>query len=152
MIEAMVRRAGKSDAPFTISPLVDFYNALSLEYLVPAGAFDMDDLGGDLELRFSREGDTFTALDSSEEIAVPAGEVSYASGSRIVTRHFVYKQAKQGILTENSRNVLFVSEILGELPAGAAEKVARALEEGLKECFGAETRAAVLDSDHRSFG
>lgn len=151
-IEAMVRRAGKSDTPFTISPLVDFYNAISLEYLVPAGAFDMDDLDGDLELRFSREGDTFTSLDNDEEISIPAGEVGYADGNQIVTRHFVYKQAKHGILTDNSRRVLFVSEILGDLPVGTTETVAQALQDGLKECFGVETTVAILDENNRSFG
>lgn len=36
-IEALVRRAGKSERPFAIHPFVDFYNAVSLRYLVPAG-------------------------------------------------------------------------------------------------------------------
>ena len=61
-IEAMVRQAGKGNAPISINPLVDFYNAISLKYLVPAGGFDIDALNNNLRLRFSQQGDTFLAL------------------------------------------------------------------------------------------
>ena len=40
-VEALVRRAGKGGEPVSISPVVDFYNAISLKYLVPAGGFDI---------------------------------------------------------------------------------------------------------------
>lgn len=50
-VESLLRRAFKGgDAPH-INPLVDFYNALSLRHVVPAGGFDPSQLGGTLELR-----------------------------------------------------------------------------------------------------
>lgn len=149
-IEAMVRRAGKGGTPFHISPLVDFYNAISLKHIVPAGAYDIDELEGDLWLRFSKEGDTFMALDSDENIPIPAGEVSYADGDKIITRHYVYKQAKHAILTANSKNIFFVSEILGELPPQTTETVAAALVTGLKECFGVDCTAIIMDENKTS--
>ena len=149
-IEAMVRRAGKGGQPFSISPLVDFYNAISLKYIVPAGAFDIDDMNGDLELRFSKDGDTFTALDSDENAPVPAGEVSYADGDKIITRHFVYKQSKHALLKKDSKNIIFVSEILGELPAETADTVAKALTDGIRDCFGIDTTAVILNADKLS--
>src|SRR5215469_5029787 len=42
--EALLRRALKGGEPFRINPLVDWYNAISLRHLVPAGGFDLDDL------------------------------------------------------------------------------------------------------------
>ena len=149
-IEALVRRAGKSDMPVSINPLVDFYNAVSLKYLVPAGGFDLDALDNDLQLRFSQQGDTFLALDSEEEITVPKGEVSYACGTIIITRHFVWKQAKHAILMPGSKNVIFVSEVLGELPPPTAADVGAALVAGLKQYFGIETAAHILDVNHNS--
>src|SRR2546426_163280 len=62
-IEALLRRALKSNDPFHINPLVDFYNTISLRYIAPAGGFDLDQVDGPLELRLSRSGDTFMALD-----------------------------------------------------------------------------------------
>jgi DNA/RNA-binding domain of Phe-tRNA-synthetase-like protein len=149
-IEALARRAGKSDVPVSINPLVDFYNAISLKYLVPAGGFDIDALNDDLRLRFSKQGDAFLALDSDEEVAVPDGEVSYADGATITTRHFVWKQAKHAILKPESKNVFFVSEILGELPANTADDVANAITAGLKQCFGIETESYILDVNKNS--
>ncbi|MEI2701835.1 MAG: phenylalanine--tRNA ligase beta subunit-related protein [Baekduia sp.] len=76
-IEAMLRRAMRGGEPFSINPLVDFYNGISLRHISPAGGFDLNQLGTDLlELRLSRAGEEFLALGASEPELVPAGEVS----------------------------------------------------------------------------
>lgn len=49
-IEPLVRRAGKGGEPVSINPLVDFYNSISLEYLVIVEGFDLDQLDNGLEL------------------------------------------------------------------------------------------------------
>jgi DNA/RNA-binding domain of Phe-tRNA-synthetase-like protein len=41
-IEALLRRAFKGGEPPRINPLVDFYNAVSLRHVVPAGGFDLE--------------------------------------------------------------------------------------------------------------
>lgn len=148
-IEAMVRRAGKSEIPFRISPIVDFYNAVSLKNIVPAGGFDIDQVRENIELRFSKDGDIFQALDSELPEAVSEGEVSYADGNTIITRHMVWKQSRHTLLTEDSRNILFVSEILGSLEDETAQKVADDLVGGLHACFGASTEAVILDRNRR---
>ena len=40
-IESLLRRAFKGGGPPHINPLVDFYNAVSLRHVVPAGGFDL---------------------------------------------------------------------------------------------------------------
>lgn len=149
-IEALVRRAGKSESPFKINPLVDFYNGISMGNLVPAGGFDLDALNHNLELRFSREGDTFLALDSDEAITLPEGEVCYADGSEIITRHFVWKQSKHAILKPDSENIVLVSEILGGLPQEVVTKVEEEFFEGLKDYFGVEPTITTLDGNNCS--
>lgn len=143
-IEALVRRAMKAPEPVTINPVVDFYNAVSLWNIVPAGAYDADDLANDLVLRFSKEGDTFESMDSDELLRLPAGEVSYTDGSTVITRHFVWKQSKHALITGKSKNILFVSEILGALPQETAEIVCRDFASGLVRYFDAEVRTEVL--------
>ncbi|MGI6256904.1 MAG: B3/4 domain-containing protein [Anaerovoracaceae bacterium] len=147
-IEAMVRRAGKGGQPFRISPVVDFYNGISMKNIVPAGGFDLGQLESDLLLRLSLEGDTFVALDSQEETPVSPGEVSYADGSKIITRHFVWKQAKHALLTEESNHILFVSEILGEIPDAVLSSVRDDLIEGLRECFGITAECRIVDENN----
>jgi DNA/RNA-binding domain of Phe-tRNA-synthetase-like protein len=142
-VEALVRRALRHPEPFTVNPLVDFYNAVCLEHVVPAGGFDLDTLGGPLELRATRPGDTFQALDAAAPEEVPAGEIAYATENAIVTRHLVWRQSRRGMVAHATRRLLLVSEIL---PAheGLAEPVRAALTGGLRELFGARVEARVL--------
>ncbi|MBR5517268.1 MAG: hypothetical protein IKU53_04770 [Firmicutes bacterium] len=149
-IEAMVRRAGKSDEPFRINPIVDFYNAISLKNIVPAGGYDVDEVKDVIRLRLSKDGDTFCALDESEPEAISAGEVSYVDGNVVITRHFVWKQSQHCLLQEETKRILFVSEILGDLPADTAIKVASDFEDGLKKFFGVECKAVILDEENRT--
>ncbi len=49
------------------------------------------------------------------------------------------------LLNKQTRNVFFVSEILGDLPYETADNVAKALVNGLWKCFGISTTAHILD-------
>ena len=146
-IEALVRRATKTPAPVRINPVVDFYNALSLAHVIPAGGYDVDALENDLLLRFSKAGDTFESLDSDEALPLAEGEVCYADGGTVITRHFVWKQSKHALITEKSANIVFVAEVLAELPAGFAEEVLEALVTGFGTYFAGNIRAAILSED-----
>lgn len=147
-IEALLRRALKGNAPIHINPLVDFYNTISLRYIVPAGGFDIDQIHGPLELRLSRSGDMFMALDEHMPEAVPPGEVAYANGETILTRHFVWRQAKTALITQSTRSVFLVSEVLGELGRGVAEKVLNDFRAGLQAYFGVTPGSFLVDEQH----
>jgi DNA/RNA-binding domain of Phe-tRNA-synthetase-like protein len=147
-IEALLRRALKGGEPFRINPLVDWYNAISLRHSVPAGGFDLADVAGPIELRLSREGDSFAAMDATAPEMVPPGEVSYADGATILTRHFVWRQARTALLVAETRDVFLVSEVLGELGADVAEAVRADFAHGVGEHFGAQARTWLLDAAH----
>ena len=147
-IEAMLRRALKGGEPFHINPLVDFYNALSLHHVVPAGAWDLDEVLEDLQLRFTRAGDHFTALDETQAVAVAEGEIAYASGPVVLTRHFMWRQARQALVRPETRNVFLVSEIPGIAGRSVAEAMRRDMVSGLEQHFGVAAKSALLDSGH----
>ena len=132
-IEALLRRAFKDGEPPRINPLVDFYNAISLRHVVPAGGFDLEDIDGTLELRLTRQEDTFQPLDGSSEVGVEPGEVAYASGNEILTRYLVWKQSRKGLLNESTRSLFLVSEVLGvvESDSGVANAVLEDFADGL---------------------
>jgi DNA/RNA-binding domain of Phe-tRNA-synthetase-like protein len=136
-IEALLRRAMKGGQPPRISPLVDLYNAVSLRHLVPAGGFDLAGIDGDLELRLSREGDHFEPLGGGRAEPVPAGEVSYAVGTEILTRHFVWRQARRAALLPSTTDVLLLSEILGAIEDDVTEAVLDGLRSGVADLLGA---------------
>ena len=144
-IEALLRRALKGGEPFSINALVDFYNTVSLRHVVPVGGFDLDQLHDPLELRLTREGDSFTALGEETAVRVPAGEVAYADGQTILTRHFVWRQAQTGLITPFTHAVFLVSEILGEVGQDVAEAVLTDLQTGIQVWFKVPTQAYLLD-------
>ena len=147
-IEALLRRALKSNDPFHINPLVDFYNTISLRYIVPAGGFDLNQVHGPLELRLSRSGDTFMALDQDVPEEVPPGEVAYADRETILTRHFVWRQARTGLIAPSTQSVFLVSEVLGELGREVAEKVLNDFRAGLQAYFDVTPHAFLVDEQH----
>lgn len=146
-IEAMLRRSLKGGEPFRINPLVDLYNAVSLTHVVPAGGFDLATVRGPLELRLAREGDRFLALDAEAPEEVAPGEVAYMDGSVVLTRHFVWKQARDALITEATTDVFLVSEILGEMGGEVAEAVRDDLRSGLERHFGVEPESWIVDEN-----
>lgn len=146
-IEALVRRvvAGKRIA--SINSLVDFYNAVSLQLIVPAGGWDVEGLaGGDIQLRLTREGEPFQELGGqSGPVAVAAGEVSYTDAQEIITRHFVWRQSERAKVGPETREVFLVSEILPAAGSELAEEVERAFVEGLQGSFGVTAHSAILE-------
>lgn len=149
-IEALLRRALRGGEPFTINPLVDFYNAVSLHHTVPVGGFDLAELAGPLELRLTQPGDTFLALDAEAPVQVPYGEVAYAAGNTVLTRHFVWRQARTALLSSTTHNLVLVSEVLGEVGTDVGQAVLTDLHAGLVNLFGAEPAAYLLDMHHPS--
>lgn len=147
-IEALIRRASKCEDPVSINPMVDFYNAISLKYVVTAGGYDINQFEHGLDLRFSKPGDTFQALDDPEPLPVPTGEVSYADGSQIVTRHFIWRQSKIGLVHPDSKNVLLVSEIPEALGEELYQNVMDALIEGVKAHFQVEPEYYTMHSEN----
>jgi DNA/RNA-binding domain of Phe-tRNA-synthetase-like protein len=144
-IEALLRRTLKGSDPFTINPMVDFYNTVSLHHTVPAGGFDLEHINGPLELRRTRVDDTFLAMDAETPLTVPDGEVAYADGTTILTRHFVWRQARAGLITASTRSVFLVSEVLGELEPGVAEKVLDEFATGLRAYFAVAPLLFLVD-------
>lgn len=150
-IEALTRRALSGKGLGSINPLVDFYNRVSLEHLVPAGGWDLDDLSSlDLRLAFATGSETFHAIGAEQSVAVEPGEVSYIAGSEVVTRHFVWRQSELGKLTPKTRRPLLISECLAPIDDETTAAITRDLVDGLGRQFGVEasSRVVTVDSGH----
>lgn len=155
--ESLLKRVLKEKKPGRpISPVVDFYNSISIEYAVTAGAFDLKDLksiGSPLELRLANvEQDGFVPLDAADN-AQPGspdkGEILYVQGNTVLTRHLAWRQSRQALVTDDSDEVMFMSEVLNEGAVGTeptelSRAVANSLQEGLREFFGVESKVAYL--------
>lgn len=112
-IDALNRRLTRSGQLPRINPAVDAYNLVSVTFGVPAGAFDAAGLAHQVTIRFARPGDSFTPLGEPNVVEEPnsdKGEVVYAQGSQVLTRHWNYRDSDNTKVTEETRTVVFILE------------------------------------------
>ncbi len=120
--------AKKGNLP-RINPAVDSYNTVSVRHGLPAGAFDLDHVTGDVEIRYAEGTETFTPLGEPDTIENPKpGEIIYTDTTDVLTRHWNHRDAHRTRVTEDSTHVAFVLETLnatrdGHLLEAAAEEL-----------------------------
>ncbi len=109
--EALAKRALKGK-PAEVSPIVDAYNAVSLKYLVPMGALDLDKLSGDLSVRYGHQGDRATLLGMDKPVEVTAQQVVYADSRQVVTWLWNHRDAVATAVRPDSTHVVFLADSL----------------------------------------
>lgn len=107
-IEALMTRIAKGQGMPHINTIVDLGNAISLKYHLAIGAHDLDTMEGSFGVRMSEEGDTFLPFGAEEREPVEPGEVVYASGHKIRTRRWTWRQGTEGQMTEETSHILFI--------------------------------------------
>ncbi|MFC8266971.1 B3/4 domain-containing protein [Streptomyces cinereoruber] len=148
-VDALGRRLAKKGALPRINPAVDSYNTVSVRHGLPAGAFDLDHVTGDVEIRHAEGTETFTPLGEPDTTENPKpGEIVYVDTTDVLTRHWNHRDAHRTRVTEDSTHVAFVLETLnatrdGHLLTTAADELRDLLAEH-------STRTAVhhLDPAH----
>jgi DNA/RNA-binding domain of Phe-tRNA-synthetase-like protein len=110
-VDALCRRLTRTGRLPRINGPVDLYNSLSVRHAVPAGAFDLDALSGDVMVRFARPGDEFIPLGEPDNVETPRpGEVVYADDISVLSRHWNHRDSDRSKVTEKSRNIVFIFE------------------------------------------
>jgi DNA/RNA-binding domain of Phe-tRNA-synthetase-like protein len=112
-VDALGRRLAKRGALPRINPAVDSYNLVSVRHGLPAGAFDLDRVTGDVVIRHADGTECFTPLGEPDAIENPKpGEIIYADTTGVLTRHWNHRDAHRTRVTEDSTRVAFVLETL----------------------------------------
>ncbi|MEV6021037.1 phenylalanine--tRNA ligase beta subunit-related protein [Streptomyces sp. NPDC051997] len=110
-VDALGRRLTKKGVLPRINAAVDSYNAVSVRHGLPAGAFDLDHVTGDVEIRHADGGETFTPLGEADTVENPRpGEVVYADTTDVLTRHWNHRDAHRTRVTRDSTRVAFILE------------------------------------------
>ncbi|MFD5063440.1 B3/4 domain-containing protein [Streptomyces sp. NPDC058394] len=128
-VDALGRRMTKKGSLPRINPAVDSYNAVSAQHGLPAGAFDLDHVTGDVDIRYADGSEDFTPLGEPDTVENPKpGEIIYADTTGVLTRHWNHRDAHRTRVTEDSTHVAFVLETLhatrdGHLLKTAAEEL-----------------------------
>ncbi|MFE5245276.1 MULTISPECIES: B3/B4 domain-containing protein [unclassified Streptomyces] len=112
-VDALGRRLAKKGSLPRINPAVDSYNTVSVRHGLPAGAFDLDRVTGDVEIRHADGTESFTPLGEPGEVENPKpGEIVYADTTDVLTRHWNHRDAHRTRVTEDSTHVAFILETL----------------------------------------
>lgn len=146
-IENLLRRAAKGHAPSHINRLVDLYNAVSLEALLPAGAEDLAAIDGDVELTVAGEAEAPVRLLGEPEARPPkAGEVIYRDRQGAICRRWNWKEADRTKITEATRDAIVVVEGLPPIGREDVEAALEAIARAVRERLSGTAATAVLDA------
>jgi|GEM_PF-19058 len=133
-VENLLRRFAQDEYVPQINAVVDLANKTALETLIPTGVFDLDAIEGDLELRFSRIGETYQPLGGSLE-ALPAGVAVIADAKKVLNL-FPYRDSVYAKITSKTKNVLVLVDMMLPLKKATVAAVVTKLGEALKTACG----------------
>lgn len=133
--EALIKRAADAAGLPSINRIVDLYNAVSVEFVLPVGGEDLARIAGASRLTIATGAETFDTLRSGEPVVenpVP-GEVVWIDDAGVTCRRWNWRQCARTRLTEHSTDAFFVLERLEPLPMATLEDAAATLMRGLRD-------------------
>jgi DNA/RNA-binding domain of Phe-tRNA-synthetase-like protein len=93
---------------FTISPIIDFYNSISLKYGIPMGGYNAARFEGDIQLRLARKGEEFCRINSKDIEKTSANEIVYADNLGVFCRFWNHKDSNRTKIDNDTGDVLFI--------------------------------------------
>jgi DNA/RNA-binding domain of Phe-tRNA-synthetase-like protein len=146
-VERLIKRVLAGEALPEVNPLVDLYNAVSVEHGLCLGCDDLDKIVGDLAFRYAKPDDTFLDMSAAEgedpNDPPRPGEVVYADASHVLCRRWNWRQDSRSLVTTQTRRIVLTAQSngYGDVEAAAADLV----EAITREC-GGTCRSAVADA------
>ena len=145
--EALLRRLRTGGSLPRVLPLVDLYNAISVKYLMPAGADDLGYLNPPMAFRFCRPGDSFLDLaqDPPRDDPPAPGEVIYADAEKTLCRRWNWRQdARSRIRAETTAAAVVIQTLEGREQC-RLEEAAEDFASQVRDLLGADCTWAIAD-------
>jgi DNA/RNA-binding domain of Phe-tRNA-synthetase-like protein len=113
-VEALLTRVLKGEGLPSINTVVNLYNAISLEHVIPIGGEDWDKLDGGLELMLASGKEPFATRRNGESIVEypEAGEVVWCDRTGITCRRWNWRQCERTLVTPSTTRGYFVFDCL----------------------------------------
>jgi len=106
--EALIRRIlGGKPLP-TINTLVDAYNLASIKSCIALGAFDMNNIRGELIMRRAKPAEEFLGIGMKSPIQLDGNEIVVGDKEKLIAI-YPYRDSDETKVTERTKNVLFLS-------------------------------------------
>lgn len=132
--EALRKRVLKTGALPSIDPIVDLYNAVSVQYAIPVGGENFEAYVGKPRLVIADGTESFdTIKDGAPAFEAPEhGEVVWRDDIGVTCRRWNWRQGLRTRLTADAKQMWFVLESLPEMPFVALSEAGDALVNGLR--------------------
>ena len=149
-VEAMARRALRSEPLPSINALVDIGNLLSLRHLMPVGGHAIDLLKGDISLRLATGAEEFVAFGTTEMEHPLPGEVIFAEGNTVLTRRWTWRQAQHTLTLPETTAIEFNVDGLPPVPRAEVNQACAEVVELVQRFCGGRARVEVLSEGNPS--
>lgn len=144
-IEQLYRRAMKGDVVKTGIPLVDAYCYVSLIEMAPMGGYDLSKTQGDIVMRYTISGETFTPIGSKEPMTTDAGIVAYVDEQGVICWGWNHRDSVRTCLDEGSEAAIFFADSSTEDSRQQAERAINLLRDAFASAGCIEKSRFVLD-------
>ncbi|MEM3700544.1 MAG: phenylalanine--tRNA ligase beta subunit-related protein [Candidatus Bathyarchaeia archaeon] len=105
--EALLRRVLHGEDLPCISTVVDAYNLASMKAIIPISGFDKNCLNPLFEVRFARNGETFTGIGMNKPLALTDKMLVLADRKQILCL-YPHRDSDYTKITEQTKNVLII--------------------------------------------
>jgi len=149
-IAALLKRVGQGKEIPHINTLVDIYNYFSLKYMLPIGGEDLDWLCGDLNLKYTEEGEAFRPIGSISVEETKEGEVAYKDDGGITCRYWNHRECERTKFTEKTVNAVILVEDLSKMHMDEFGKMLREMQNSIIKYIGGQIEPYILTEDRTS--
>jgi len=144
-IESLVRAILSGRPVPSINPVVDLYNAISLEHCIPVGGDDLDRVAGDIRLTIAAGDERFAPLGGADAVSPKPGEVIYRDDDDVLCRRWNWRECDKSKLTESTTNLCLVVEGLPLITADEVRRISEELSRLIETHCGGRTAVRILD-------
>jgi DNA/RNA-binding domain of Phe-tRNA-synthetase-like protein len=132
--EALHKRVLRDGSMPSIDPVVDLYNAVSIQYAIPVGGENISAYQGAPQLVIATGTELFDTIKNGEPAneSPGAGEVIWRDDIGATCRRWNWRQGIRTRLDANASHMWFILESLPAMPLAALHEAGKALVTGLQ--------------------
>ena len=145
--ESLIRKILKDKHIPHINKLVDLYNYLSLKYIIPLGADDIDKIKGDIQLTKAKGDELFVPLKAKRKEHPDKGEVVYKDDKEILCRRWNWKESEGTRVRAKTKNAIIYIEGLFPVTKEKVEAIAKEFISLAKVSLKGKYQYVVLDKN-----
>jgi lysyl-tRNA synthetase class 2 len=147
--EALLRRVLKGNPLPAINAVVDIYNSVSIQTVLPLGGYDLSKVKDFIEVRYSKPNEHFLPIGATQKETLEKREAVYADAEKVLCSKWNYRDCEQAKITEHTTNaVLFIDGCPG-IPKNQVEEALNLLKQDIHKVCGGELRTYILNAKNK---